>query len=117
VGNTALTETNAGEIFNYIKEGDVKDYAFQESLGLAVFKQISSISSFTSNIEVMTALYNSVQTNVPISELSRYASLLFAHSSYNDKAMTYPTTNDYSSTNMKIPDWSNGINQIKSAEK
>ncbi|MDD4124524.1 MAG: hypothetical protein PHW77_02175 [Eubacteriales bacterium] len=115
VGKTALTETNAAEIFNSLREGESISYSFQESMGLSVFRQLVTVSQFSSNIETLTAFYNSVQTNIPVSELSRYSSLLFAYSSYGNTHITYPTTYDYKSPDMKIADWSNGIKQIKSA--
>ncbi len=116
VGKTALTETNAVYIFNSLREGDAAGYPFQESMGLSVFRQIASVGAFSSNIETLTTFYNSVRTNIPVAELSRYAGLLFAYSSYGNTHITYPTTFDYNSPEMKIADWSNGIKQIKSAE-
>ncbi|NLN55785.1 MAG: hypothetical protein GX148_05730 [Clostridiales bacterium] len=115
IGKVALTETNAAEIFNSLREGDQKNYAFQESMGLSVFRQVMSAGEFSENIETLTSFYNAVQTNIPISDLARYSSLLFAYSTYGNTHITYPTIYDYTSPDMKIADWSNGIKQIRNA--
>ncbi|MGI6715907.1 MAG: hypothetical protein ACOX3X_01760 [Eubacteriales bacterium] len=115
VGKAALTETNAAEIFNSLREGDVISYTFQESMGLSVLRQLVSIGNIATNIDSLTTFFNSTKTNVPVSSLQRYGTLLFAYSDYTNIHITYPTMNDYESPDMKIADWTNGTKQIRNA--
>ncbi|MFA7098518.1 MAG: hypothetical protein WC143_00375 [Eubacteriales bacterium] len=114
-GKTPLTESNAGYIFNSSREEDM-NYAFQESMGVSVFRQLFSLDFLADNIETVTSLFGSVRSNIPVAGVMKYAGLLFSYSSYGGVHITYPTVYDYNSPDMKIADWPNGIRQIKSAE-
>ena len=115
-GRATLTEQNAVEIFESVREDGVVNYTFQESMGLSLLRQLVSLDGIAGNVSFLDTLKSSVSTNVPVSELLRYASLLFSYNTYNVTHITYPTMQDYANPDIRTPNWSAGINQINTAE-
>ena len=115
-GRTTLTEQNAVEIFESVREEGVVNYTFQESMGLSLLRQLVSLDGIADNVGFLDTLKSSVSTNVPVSELLRYAALLFSYNNYNVTHITYPTMQDYANPEVRTPNWSAGINQINTAE-
>ncbi len=115
-GRTTLTEQNAAQIFGSSREEGSINYTFQESMGLSVLRQLASFAGGAENVGFLDSLRASVSTNVPVSDLMKYAALFFSYNDYKVTNITYPTMQDYNNPGMRTPNWSAGINQINNAE-
>lgn len=117
-GNVNLSPENASVILNSYRDDDsVANYDFQEStLGLNVFRSIVSISALRTDTDQLSKLYAAVKTDIPLADVLRYSSLLFAFSEYNVNQIVYPSA-DYinNKVNIKIPNWEKGVNALGDA--
>ena len=115
-GRVTLSSQNAVQLLDAAQEEGVKNYTFQEAMGLSLFRQIMSLSGVSDNVGLLDTLRASVSTNIPVADMLKYASLLFSYDDYTVININYPTMQNYANPDIKTPNWSSGINQINTAE-
>lgn len=114
-GKVTLNESNALGIFNSLRDESKIDYAFQQSMGLAMLKQICSDTKFSTDLVAQKKLHSVFDTNLSYSDFSELSRLIFSYATAKQTSVTYPTSKDYSSENSVIPDWAKGIDMIEEA--
>ncbi|MEG2117797.1 MAG: hypothetical protein RRY76_01190, partial [Clostridia bacterium] len=116
-GKIVLDENNIGMIFNSIKDENIIDYSFQQTMCLSILKQFSSSKAYATDLIIQKKLFDSVETNIQYKDIAELAKLFFALGEYKEVNMVYPTTYEFTAPDVILPNWDAGIKQINRVGK